>query len=202
MKNQVIDLGTVVATLPYPVLVGGADRNALSAFLGADRPSLTVKVGRTNLDERLLAWEEKFKERNWDLSKTVELAERFYSVGGTTIDQIMERAIAESGGNEPDEDTLWAAARECSRPESQGLALHVVPRYKWDDLILPNKTKDQIQHLINCLAEQETVYHRWGASKVRARGYGIKALFSGGPGTGNHGSRSYRRNPWTRYVSS
>ena len=28
------------------------------------------------------------------------------------------------------------------------------------------------------------MYHRWGASKVRARGYGIKALFSGGPGTG------------------
>lgn len=184
LKNQVIDLGTAVATIPYPVLVGGADRNALSTFLGADRPSLTVKVGRTNLDERLMAWEEKFKERNWDLSKTVELAERFYSVGGTTIEQIMERALAESGGREPDDDTLWAAARECSRPEFQGLAMHVVPRYKWDDLILPVKTKDQIQHLINCLAEQETVYHRWGASKVRARGYGIKALFSGGPGTG------------------
>ena len=38
--------------------------------------------------------------------------------------------------------------------------------------------------LINYLAEQETVFHRWGASKVRARGFGVKALFSGGPGTG------------------
>ena len=66
-----------------------------------------------------MAWEEKFKERNWDLSKLVELVERFYSVGGTTIEQIMERALAESGGREPDDDTLWAAARECSRPESQ-----------------------------------------------------------------------------------
>ncbi|HNH48720.1 MAG TPA: ATP-binding protein, partial [Myxococcota bacterium] len=31
---------------------------------------------------------------------------------------------------------------------------------------------------------QETVYHRWGANKIRPRGYDIKALFSGGPGTG------------------
>ena len=133
-------LGSALATLPYPVLVGGADRNTLSTLLGNDRPSLTVKVGRTNLDERLVAWEIKFGQKNWDQSKAVELAERFYSVGGTTIDQIIDRAQAESGGKEPDDETLWAAARECSRPEFQGLALHVVPRYKWDDLILPDKT--------------------------------------------------------------
>ena len=38
--------------------------------------------------------------------------------------------------------------------------------------------------MISYLSEQEQVYHRWGANKVRPRGYGIKALFSGGPGTG------------------
>ena len=38
--------------------------------------------------------------------------------------------------------------------------------------------------MVDYLAEQETVFHRWGANKIRARGYGIKALFSGGPGTG------------------
>jgi SpoVK/Ycf46/Vps4 family AAA+-type ATPase len=38
--------------------------------------------------------------------------------------------------------------------------------------------------LVHYLQHQETVFHRWGARDVRARGYGIKALFSGGPGTG------------------
>jgi SpoVK/Ycf46/Vps4 family AAA+-type ATPase len=42
----------------------------------------------------------------------------------------------------------------------------------------------QLKHLENYLAQQETVMHRWGGQKVRARGYGIKALFSGAPGTG------------------
>ena len=123
-------------------------------------------------------------QKGWDVERAVDLAERFYSVGGTTIDRIIDRAEAESGGSEPNDEVLWEAARECSRPEMQGLALHVTPRYRWDDLILPPKIKEQLQDLVNYLAEQETVFHRWGANKIRARGYGIKALFSGGPGTG------------------
>ena len=184
MKLQVIQLGSALATLPYPVLVGGADRRALSLLLGSDRPSVTIKVGRTNMDERLDAWKRNFTAKGWDLGKTLELAERFYSVGGTTINRIIERAEAESGGVEPSPEELWAAARECARPEFQGLALHVIPRYKWEDLILTEKIKQQLQDLVDVMAEQENVFHRWGASKVRARGYGIKALFSGGPGTG------------------
>ena len=183
-KIQVLTLGAALATLPTAVLVGGADRRALSGLLGTDRPSATVKVGRTNLDERIQSWEKTLAKKNWAVSRAITLAERFYSVGGTTIDQIVERAEAESGGVEPSDDILWEAARECSRPEFQGLALHVVPKYQWNDLILPVKIKDQLQSLIDYLAEQETVFHRWGANKIRARGYGIKALFSGGPGTG------------------
>ena len=183
-KIQVLTLGSALATLPVPVLVGGADRRALSGLLGSDRPSATVKVGRTNLDERIRSWEEHLLKKNWDVERAVDLAERFYSVGGTTIDRIIDRAEAESGGIEPNDEVLWEAARECSRPEMQGLALHVTPRYRWDDLILPPKIKEQLQDLVNYLAEQETVFHRWGANKIRARGYGIKALFSGGPGTG------------------
>ena len=183
-KIQVLTLGTALATLPVPVLVGGADRRALSGLLGADRPSATVKVGRTNLDERIQSWEKHLIKKGWDVNRAVDLAERFYSVGGTTIDRIIDRAEAESGGSEPNDEILWDAARECSRPEMQGLALHVTPRYKWDDLILPPKIKEQLGDLVNYLAEQETVFHRWGGNKIRARGYGIKALFSGGPGTG------------------
>jgi len=60
----------------------------------------------------------------------------------------------------------------------------LVPRYRLDDLVLPQKTLRQIQQLTDTLAQQETVFHRWGARSVRPRGYGIKALFSGSPGTG------------------
>jgi AAA+ superfamily predicted ATPase len=184
LRTQATNLGSALATLPYPVLIGGSDRRAIGVLLGSDRPSLTVQVHRTNMDERVDAWTEAFALRGWSTQPAFEISERFYSVGGTTVDRVCERAEAECGGREPNIETLWAAARECSRPEFKGLAMHIVPRYQWNDLIITEKVRGQLQFLVNFLAEQENVFHRWGATSVRARGYGIKALFSGGPGTG------------------
>lgn len=184
LRIQIQQLGAAIAKLPYPVIVGGTDRRAVGGLLGGERPSLTIQVQRSTLDERIGAWTAAMGRRGWSIANGQDVAERFYSVGGTTIHQVLERASAECGGNEPSLDAMWAAARECSRPEFQGLAEHIVPRYTWDDLILSSKIKDQLQHLVNYLAEQETVFHRWGARSIRPRGYGIKALLSGGPGTG------------------
>ncbi|MCO4747500.1 MAG: AAA family ATPase, partial [Proteobacteria bacterium] len=184
LRMKMMSMGTAIAGLDYPVCVGGNDRRAVATMLGSDRPNVTIPVGRTTNQERRDAWLNALEKRNWDVEKAPEISDRFFSVGGTTIEFVCERAMAESGGEEPDLDTIWAACREAARPEFSGLAQHVVPRYNWDDLILPDKIMGQLKHLENYLAQQETVYHRWGASKVRARGYGIKALFSGGPGTG------------------
>lgn len=177
-------LGSALATLPYPVLMGGTDRRAIGGLLGSERPSLTVFVGRTTLDERVAAWSDAFTQRGWDPTQSAEISERFYSVGGTTIAQVLERAEAECGGAEPSVEAIWDAARECSRPEFRGLAQHVIPKYKFEDLVVPDKIMGQLQMLKSYLSEQENVFHRWGAIKVRPRGFGIKALFSGGPGTG------------------
>jgi len=184
LRIQVQQLGAALAKLPYPVIVGGTDRRSVGGLLGGDRPSLTVQVQRSTLDERIEAWTVAMGKRGWSVANGQDVAERFYSVGGTTIHQVLERSSAECGGQEPSLDAIWAAARECSRPEFQGLAEHIVPRYTWDDLILSDKIKSQLQHLVDYLSEQETVFHRWGARAVRSRGYGIKALLSGGPGTG------------------
>lgn len=184
LRNQVNALGAALALLPYPVLVGGSDRRAISALLGSERPNLTVQVGRSTLEERTQAWADAITRRGWRPELAADIAERFYSVGGTTIDRVLERAHAEAGGAEPGVETIWAAAREGSRPEFRGLALHVVPQYTFSDLIVSEKILKQLHHLVAYLSEQEQVYHRWGANRVRPRGYGIKALFSGGPGTG------------------
>lgn len=184
LRNQVNMLGAALSTLPFPVLVSGTDRRAISGLLGQERTSVTVQVARSTLEEREAAWADALGRRGWSPTLGNDIAERFYSVGGTTITRVLDRAEAEAGGREPAVETIWAAAREGSRPEFRGLALHVVPQYTMPDLIIPPKVEHQLKHLISYLAEQENVYHRWGASKVRARGYGIKALFSGGPGTG------------------
>ncbi len=183
-RAQLVALGSALAQLPYPVLVGGSDRRSVVGFLGAERPSITVQVHRSTLEERSMAWDAAVERRGWNPEPARDLAERFYSVGGTTIDRVLDRAFAECGGREPDRQALWQAAREESRPEFRGLALHVIPRYTFDDLVLPGKVMAQLQHLVDYLSQQETVFHRWGLSRIRPRGYGVKALFSGGPGTG------------------
>ena len=140
LRIQVQQLGAALAKLPYPVLVGGTDRRSVAGLLGGERPSLTVQVQRSTLDERIEAWTDAMTRRGWSTANGQDVAERFYSVGGTTIHQVLERASAECGGQEPDLDAMWAAARECSRPEFQGLAEHIVPRYGWDDLICPTRS--------------------------------------------------------------
>ena len=183
-RMKVILLGSAIATIDGPVLVGAADRRSVKTLLGSDRPSVTILCGKSTYDERVRAWTQAFEQQGWDTTPAPEIAERFYSIGGTTVESVIRRAEAESGGREPKEEVLWSAAREGSRPEFRGLAQHVVPRYKWDDLILDGKIRKQLQGLVDYIENQETVFHRWGARDVRARGYGIKALFSGGPGTG------------------
>ncbi len=184
LRMQMMNIGTALATLPYPVCVGGNDRRAVSLMLGGERPNVTVPVGRSSTAERVSAWADAFERRGWSTVNAPELAERFYSVGGTTIERVCERALAEAGGAEPDTETLWSSAREAARPEFSGLAQRIVPKYNWNDLILPDKVLGQLRHLEQYLAQQETVMQRWGGQKIRPRGYGIKALFSGGPGTG------------------
>jgi len=183
-RVKLMNLGSALGGLPHPVLVGAADRRSVTDLLGSDRPSVTVMCGRSSYEERIEAWSEGFKEMGWQPERSVALAERFYSIGGTTIPRVLERANAESGGDEPDDDVLLSAAREGARPEFRGLAQHMVPRYRWDDLIISDKIRGSLQHLVDFLTHQETVFHHWGAREIRARGYGIKALFSGPPGTG------------------
>jgi AAA+ superfamily predicted ATPase len=184
LRLKMMNFGTALSTLPHPVCVGGNDRRAVAAMLGADRPNVTVPVGRSTLEERTEAWGAALTKRGWDGTKASDIAERFYSIGGTTIHRVLERSHAEAGRSEPTKEILWSACREAARPEFSGLAQHIVPKYHWEDLILSDKVMAQLRHLENYLAQQETVMHHWGGQKIRPRGYGIKALFSGGPGTG------------------
>ncbi len=184
LRMQMLNVGTALSTLPYAVCVGGNDRRAVATMLGNDRPNVTVPVGRSTNAERIQAWADAIERRGWNPAMAPEIAERFYSVGGTTIERVLERSQAEAGNREPEIETIWSAAREAARPEFSGLAQRIVPRYNWRDLILPEKIIGQLQHLEHYLAQQEKVMHLWGGQKIRPRGYGIKALFSGSPGTG------------------
>ena len=77
LRIQVQQLGAALAKLPYPVIVGGTDRRSVGGLLGGDRPSLTVQVQRSTLDERIEAWTVAMGKRGWSVANGQDVAERF-----------------------------------------------------------------------------------------------------------------------------
>jgi SpoVK/Ycf46/Vps4 family AAA+-type ATPase len=58
------------------------------------------------------------------------------------------------------------------------------PVYTWDDIVLPNDARDQLQEICQRVMYQEQVFFDWGFARMLSLGKGISALFSGPSGTG------------------
>ncbi len=64
------------------------------------------------------------------------------------------------------------------------LATRVEVGSKWEDLVLPPETLDDVKALIARVKFAHHVYEKWGFKQKMPRGIGVASLFSGPPGTG------------------
>ncbi|MCX5746408.1 MAG: AAA family ATPase [Proteobacteria bacterium] len=64
------------------------------------------------------------------------------------------------------------------------LAQRIDVKQRWDDLVLPPETLDDVRGLIARVRQAHQVYEKWGFKQKMPRGIGVAALFSGPPGTG------------------
>jgi SpoVK/Ycf46/Vps4 family AAA+-type ATPase len=81
-------------------------------------------------------------------------------------------------------DTLIKGLRHNIAEELGGLAHRVDVTQSWDDLVLGDDTRDQVDALIARVRHAHQVLERWSYRGKMARGTGVAALFSGAPGTG------------------
>ena len=79
-------------------------------------------------------------------------------------------------------EKLWDECRIAARQNLDGLATRVSSNASWDNLILPDSTKEKLASIISQVNQRARVYQEWGFSSHR--GSGITALFSGTSGTG------------------
>jgi hypothetical protein len=79
---------------------------------------------------------------------------------------------------------LGAADKEMLPRRLNGLASEINAAFVWDDLILPAAQKNLLRHICDRVRFDETVYGDWGFGKLVPYGRGVRALFSGSPGTG------------------
>ena len=81
-------------------------------------------------------------------------------------------------------DDLHAACRLHSNQKLAELAVQVVPRHAWNDIVLPADQLEQLREIYDQAQHRALVYEEWGFGGKLAAGKGLSVLFAGPPGTG------------------
>lgn len=113
----------------------------------------------------------------------VDLLAMRYRVGPGAI----ARAVTSAGGvheGRLDADLLAAGLRHNIGERMSGLAQRIPVTQRWDDVVLADDIRDQVQALVARVKHGHKVLEQWGYREKMARGAGVAALFSGPPGTG------------------
>ena len=79
---------------------------------------------------------------------------------------------------------LWELSRQACRQSLQNLAQHIESKASWGDLMLPDKTTEELKYLLTHSIHSTQVYQNWGFKNKIHYGLGINALFYGSSGTG------------------
>ena len=106
-----------------------------------------------------------------------------------TSDQIRDAVVtardwALQQNRELSAEDLFAAARSHSNPRLTGMAHKILPRYTWEDIILPDEQMAILHEIVDAIRTRPLVMETWGVGRKLAAGQGITILFAGPPGTG------------------
>jgi len=176
---------------PQPVLLHNAPPGVAEP-IGAARRFLSLPLPGMRLAEREAAWADALAALSDgapvdDLPLTPFALARRYRYSRGQIAQVMEqahnRAVARGQATITGAD-LIATAADAFLPEMGPLAQRVPVRRGWADLVVPPEPHALLQELVAQVDRREEVLEALGRSHVRDGERGIKALFSGPPGTG------------------
>jgi AAA+ superfamily predicted ATPase len=164
-------------------------------FLGADGgpfnwPGMTIHLPDPDYEQRVRLWAYYLGEeaRVIDPALLETLAGKF-KLSAQQIAQAVRAARGQARWREPAQpkvsiDDLYAAARSQSTPILNNLAKKITPHYTWEDIVLPDDTRQHLREMCNYVEHRHIVYDKWGFERKLALGKGLMALFAGESGTG------------------
>lgn len=113
------------------------------------------------------------------------LAGQFSLTTGQIRDAVASaRDLAVRAGEPLHATHLLAAARAHSNPRLSSLASKIVPRYNWEDIVLPPDQLSLLHEIVATIRGRPLVLETWGVGRKLASSAGVTMLFSGEPGTG------------------
>ncbi len=129
-------------------------------------------------------------ERSLDAAKvpvaSVDLDEMAsqYRLEPWVIDAVVARAESSTQAESEVATALHDAARSLAGTRAVTHARRLEPRYRLEDMVLPEQVRRHLALLIGFARERERLLHRYGYAKRFTMGHGLIALLSGESGTG------------------
>jgi hypothetical protein len=79
---------------------------------------------------------------------------------------------------------IHEACRAHSNQQLSTVAVKITPKYRWDDIVLPEDRLEVLHEICNHVKYRGRVYGEWGFGGKLALGKGLAVLFAGPSGTG------------------
>jgi SpoVK/Ycf46/Vps4 family AAA+-type ATPase len=189
------------ARLSYEILVTGLNHYPNWVFLAGERdfqpggkfvgrPFISIDFPMPAYDARKRLWQIEW-ERDPSLPIGIdlgELADKFRLNGGQIHDVVaMARNLAlwrdpKKGAVTPED--VYIACRQQFRETLNTLSHRIIPKYSWEDIVLPKDQMEQLREIYNYMKYYNTVYGDWGFGRRISLGKGLNVLFAGPSGTG------------------
>ncbi len=162
-----------------PVIVGGRER-----WRSLRRRALIADVPRPTRADQHRIWTAALGEAATASADRIDPLISQFDLDAETIRTAAREALASRPDGGDLDDALWEASRRAARGGLDDLAQRLDSTASWDDLVLPDAQRRQLQEVVDQVANRATVYERWGFGARGTRGLGISALFVGASGTG------------------
>jgi hypothetical protein len=133
--------------------------------------------------QRRRIWSEELSESALPTSDIDNLASRFTFETGK-IREILSHAKALANGGGISADDIYNVCRARSGQRLSAYAKQLTPRYRIEDIVLPEDRMNQLREICRHIRHRHTVYFSWGFEQRFALGKGLNILFSGPSGTG------------------
>ena len=139
-----------------------------------------------DIDERAELWSALIQGPDADESRRLihQLASKFRFTPGQ-----MRRAVRDAASRSGADDVVGVEElhRSCREGSNQRLLLHarkLRPNYTWDDIVVPDDLRQQLEEICASVRQRRTVYGTWGFESKFSVGRGLNILFAGPSGVG------------------
>lgn len=152
-------------------------------WIGGTYTVTEVEVSLQSTSQRSALWKQLLPEIR--IEDCDMLAARYeFSIGRVLNAAKKAGELAAQQESELSTKILHHACKQQLPKMISSMAVPITQGYAWEDLILPAQQMQLLRHIVSQVQYRERVMEEWGMGAKLAYGRGVRAIFSGAPGTG------------------